>query len=198
MKECQYCKKQMNDEETVCIICGYDQKTGTINNALKAQMAQEQDCKEKTKRKKALPDNARDVNPWVKKFAFAGLIVTLLSLFFKHNFNIGSVVTELTQPLAKLRFKLSGGKAKNNKDKQIEKVELIDLKSFEGNRKLFSKRDLKVEGIFFDPHARSFVTINGIILSEGESVDNTTVKKINKDSVELIVNGKSKTLEVNQ
>lgn len=196
MKNCPYCQKQLNEEETACIFCGYDQNTKTINNAFKAEMAQTRARREKEQRKKEkLLNNSGSIDPRVKKFASLGLAVTAFSLFFKHSFNISSVVRELSKPIIMVKeFKFLGGKSKNNKDSKYEKIELTDVKSFNGNKKPLKKADLKVEGIFFDPRKKSFVFINGKVLSEGDTVDEVTVKKINRDSVELVVEGENKVL----
>ncbi len=200
MKECQYCKEQMKDEDVVCIMCGYDHKTGTINNAFKEQMAKERGVREKAQRKKEkLQNKGRGISPGVKKFVFIGLIITVFALFYKHNFNISSVVSEISQSLAKLKkFKFSETKTKDKKDNKPEKIELTDVNSFKGNNKPLRKKDLKVEGIFFDPQRKSFVSINGQILSEGESAGDVAVKKINRDSVELVIGGENTILKVNQ
>lgn len=200
MTECQYCKEQMKDEDMVCVMCGYDHKTGIINNAFKEQMAKERGAREKVQRKKEkLQNKGRGISPSVKKFIFIGLIITAFSLFYKHNFNISSVVSETSQSLAKLKkIKFPETTTKDKKDNKLKKIELTDVNSFKGNNKPLRKKDLKVEGIFFDPRNKSFVTINGKILSEGETAGNITVRQINRDSVELIIYGENKILKINQ
>lgn len=200
MKECQYCKEQIKDEDIVCIMCGYNHKAGTINNAFKEQMAKERGAREKGQRKKEKSQTKdRGISSSVNKFVFVGLIITVFALFYKHNFNISSVVSETSRYLAKLKkFKFSETKTKDNEDNKLKKIELTDVNSFKGNNKPLRKKDLKVEGIFFDPQRKSFVSINGQILSEGESAGDVAVKNINRDSVELIIGGERKTLQINQ
>lgn len=183
----------MNDEEIICVVCGYNHKAGVIDNAFKTRMASIRKRREKTQ------NEPRGIDPRVKKFAYIGLIITGISLFYKHNFDVTSVVSELSRPLAKLKkFQSSGDKSKGKKGPKIDKLELIEIKSFEGNKKPLNKKDLKIEGIFFDPSGKSFIAIGGKIISEGQSLDNIIVKKINKDSAELIVEGEIKILKLDE
>lgn len=181
----------MNDEEIICTVCGYDHNTKTINNAFKSKI---EAVSSKSRRGKAQGIDSR-----VKKFAYAGLIITGASLFYKHNFNVANVVSDLSRPFAKLKkFQPAGDKSKNKKGQKAGKLELIEIKSFEGNKKSLNKKDLKIEGIFFDPSGKSFIAIGGKIISEGQGMDNIIVKKINKDSAELIVESEIKILKLSE
>jgi Sec-independent protein translocase protein TatA len=57
---------------------------------------------------------------------------------------------------------------------------------------------VKLEGILFDSTGKGSAIMNGQVLYEGDSVENARIIKINKDSVEVAVDGKNKVLGINQ
>jgi hypothetical protein len=57
------------------------------------------------------------------------------------------------------------------------------------------KSAISIEGIFFDPTARSLAIINGKVFYEGDIVGNAKIKKINKDSVDIEVDGEEKNIK---
>ncbi|PIQ88025.1 MAG: hypothetical protein COV73_01010, partial [Candidatus Omnitrophica bacterium CG11_big_fil_rev_8_21_14_0_20_43_6] len=59
-------------------------------------------------------------------------------------------------------------------------------------------QDRKIEGVFYDPKGKSYVLINGHLVSEKESFGNMVIQKINSDSVEALEDGKQLILRVHQ
>lgn len=199
MKECSYCKRLLQEEDAICTFCGYDPKTDTISPSFRPQTASAENLGRKTQLKDKKEIRAgHGIDPKVRNFAFIGFAVVVFSVFYKYNFNLNGVVSEIKHNFAKITTgKFLTGKF-YKKYKTSEKIEWIDVRSFEGTKKAIRDKDLLVEGILFDPNGKSFVTINGKVVSEGETFDNITIKKINVNSVELIVDGKSKIIEVKQ
>lgn len=185
MKECRYCQKPLKDQEVICTFCGFDHKTGTINQSFKPKI--NPGTKIKDKEKKAQSREA-GINPRIKNFAFIGIGIVMFSIFYKYNFNINLATSEVKYFIAKLKI--------NKKEKISQPMEFINVGSFEGQKKVFNSKEPVLEGIVFNPEGRSFIIVNGSVVSEGEAVDNITVKKINKNSVELVIDGESKVVEV--
>lgn len=200
-KYCNYCKRPLKEGDAFCPFCGYDPKTDAINPAFKQKVASIKDWDRKIQMEEI--GRGHGISPGVKMFAFIGLAVVIFSIFYKYNFNPSGVMSEVNQVWAKARIKASKfipmkaeKKKEKAEEKKIEKTELIDVRSFEGAKK--TTGGLVVEGIFFDPKGKSFVTINGKVVSEGETFGNITVKKINVNSVELIIESETKIIEVKQ
>lgn len=206
MKECRCCKRMIQEEEMICSFCGYDFKTDTINPEFKAKKELEEKTGKKSKIKERQEyGQRRGVSPAVKRFALIGLAIVIFSIFYKYNFNLGGVMSEVKQLLSQVRIKMSKfipltvekeDKKKKKAGEQIEKPQLIELRSYEAPKKTIPAGEFVVEGIFFDPQGKSFATINGVVVGEGDSVDKAWVKKINAHSVELIVDGKKKIIGV--
>ena len=53
---------------------------------------------------------------------------------------------------------------------------------------------ISLQGISFDPATRSSAIINGKVVFEGDSVSGIIVDKINRDSVDIVVNGEKKNI----
>jgi hypothetical protein len=187
MQECYYCKKTIKEEDTICPFCGYDHKAGTVSQQVTS--VENTQKRSQIKEQKAT-SKGNGVDPRVKKFAFIGLGIVLFSILYKYNFNISIIAYEISDIFARVTGK--------KKDKTSEKIELIDVRSIKIPKKAIKYKGLEVEGVLFDPAGRSFVTINGDIIPEGGTSGNVTVQKIHKDSVELIVNGKSQIIEIKQ
>lgn len=200
MTECVYCKRPMKEEAVVCIYCGYDHKLGTISQAYKPQQdapGKESGVKIRIKEEKS-PAGSGGVNPKVKKFAFIGILLVAFSILYKYNFNLSVIVSDLTEAAVNIKgVKFLQDKFGKKKARAIEKIELSNVEKFEVKKEGPAKK-LRLEGIFFDPRGKSFATINGQVVSEGESVDNVILKKIDRNSVEVIAGNETKTLEVNQ
>ena len=194
MKECRYCKRPLKEEEIICTFCGYDHKADTISQSFKRKAA----ARKKEERTRLAGGG---IDPRVKKFAYIGLVITVFSLFYRYNFNINTMWSEARQSVSKTKigkFLIDRGIPLRKKAKVTQKIELIDVRSYQGPASTTANKESKIEGIFFDPDAKSFVTIQGKVLSEGESLGSITVKKINRDSVEVMVDGESMVVGVDQ
>jgi hypothetical protein len=190
VKECNYCKKLIKEEDAVCPFCSYDPKTGTLSQQVSSVKSLEKQVRINENK---VTGRVFGVSPVVKKFVFISLAIVLFSILYKYNFNINIIMSEINQTFARIT-----GKPYKKKGKTIEKIEWVNIRSFKDSKKPIRYRDLTVEGILFDPNGKSFVTVNGEVIPEGESLGNITVKKISKDSVELIVDGETKIIEVKQ
>jgi len=197
MKVCKFCGKTLEREDAVCVYCGYDPKTDMMSPDFKPKKKKLERQIHETIIKKQTRDRSTGVDPRIKNFAFIGLAIVLFSIFYKYNFNIEGATSEISYFFSKLmRGKISF--LKFGKNKNIEKIEWIDMKNFEGTKQKISKGDLLIEGIFFDSEGKSLVVINGQALSEGQYLNNITVKKIYRDSVEIIADGQQISLKVNE
>jgi hypothetical protein len=195
IKECHYCKKPIEEKVEICSSCGYDHKTCTMTET---QSGLVKSLEEKVKtRRKGSGGRIFGVDPKVRGFAFIGLGIVIFSVFYKYNFSITGVMSEANQVFQQIKGQVFlTGKSKKAKDKANQKIELLNVKSFETPKKSLQPVSLAVEGILYDPSGKSFVSINGNIIREGEAQGEVVVKKINRDSVELIVKGENKIIEV--
>lgn len=73
----------------------------------------------------------------------------------------------------------------------------LGASAFPRDKKRESCKDcLSLEGIFYDVNGKSSAIINGKIVFKGDTVNGSTVDKINKDSVDIIVNGEKKNIRM--
>ena len=210
MKKCKYCGKPLESEEGICAYCGYNPNTDTMSPDFKKEDKRaekpkqeakilEMNIEDKQTKEKKEPRRDVGINPWIKRFAFIGLVVVVFSIFYKHHFNIGNVVAEARHFFSRIKTgKFSMDRFSKKEDKVEEKVEWVNVRSVEVPQREISEIDLILEGIIFAHDSRSFVIISGKVLSEGESINNITVKKIYKDSVQLIIDGRTKLFRLNQ
>ncbi|MCX5701855.1 MAG: hypothetical protein NTW64_02600 [Candidatus Omnitrophica bacterium] len=196
-KECHYCKKPIEEKVAICSFCGYDHKTGTMTES-QSGLVKSLEEKVKTKEKRAA-SRIFGVDPKVRGFAFIGLSIVVFSVFYKYNFDIKTVMSRANQIFPRIK---SGtfltGKSKKAKDKASLKIELTNVRSLEAPKKSSQSRDSAVEGILYDPTGKSFVSIDGNVIAEGATFKDVVVKKINRDSVELIIKGENKIIEVQE
>ena len=191
MKQCGLCGNLVEDVADACTSCGYDFRTDRVNPNFVPKPSP-------TGRAKNTESGVR-VSSGVKKFAIVGLLIVIFSVLYKYNFNISDAVSDAGRLFNQIKSgKFIKGKVDKNKDKEVKKVELINVRSFIAPSKANRYKDLKIEGISFDASAKSFIIVNGRVISEGETFDKIIVKKINLDSVELIIAGKPQILRVNQ
>lgn len=198
MKECRFCKRPLKEEDAMCSFCGYNPKIDAIDPLFNSGISPTKKKGGRIKEKKLI-SAAFGVDPRIKKFAFVGIAITLFSIFYKYNFNINLVGYEVSHFFKKIKAdKFIIWQPKKEEAKGIEKAELINVRSFEVPQMIsqHKNKNLMLEGIFFDDRGGSFVTINGKVIAEGESIDNLTVKKINNDSVEVIIDGEVKVLKM--
>lgn len=123
------------------------------------------------------------LNPGIKKFAIVSIIISVLFILIRDN----------------LYKKMSV----ENKAKQVSSGEFVNLKAdrelitnrtvkaVEKQKNAVKQRDLLLGGIFFVPNGKSYVIINGQVVVEGSRADGILVKKIWRDKIELVKDGKS-------
>jgi type II secretory pathway component PulC len=193
---CSFCGKVMKKDTVVCKSCGYNTQTKTQDPSFKPVDSGKQDAADK-------PSG---------RFGGVVKIITTVAilfgiLFVLIRFNVSSMLTGIIkkagQPVQKNTTKagVSTQKttAKKTNTKAAAKPSAIQ-KMFQNNAQEAKKKSgLLIEGIFFDAGGKSFVTINGNIVSEGDIVgENIKIEKINKDSVVFSVNGVPTVLGVSQ
>ena len=197
MNLCRSCKNPLEQENAVCPSCGYDPKTDTISQEFRTRS-------QGGSSKQSSGGGGGKVSPGTKKFATIGIIILALSILAKYGFFIPQIQTFIAK-FAISNSKGEKGSAAKGKGKgkvesvkgegKPEKIELVNLQSFEGASKNRDDNVFEVEGIFFDPNGKDFATINGKVVGEGGTIGKAKVKKINRDSVELeIADGVTKTL----
>lgn len=199
MTICKFCQRSMKDNDGICAFCGYDPKTDAISPTFIQQADSLKSIKQKIKENERAAGTG--IDPRIKNFAFIGLVIVAFSIFYKNNFSISGVASEITHSFTRLKtgkFTIGVFTKKKKKDKTAKKVELINMGSFQAPQDIALRKELVIEGISFDPGYRSFVIINGKVISEGQSIDGATVKTINKDSVEVVVDGQRKVLGIKQ
>ena len=191
VKSCHYCGKIIQKEDVICGFCGYNFQTGTI---VAPSGGKPSGAPKKIKFR--IPNS-------VKLIVAVAILFVSLYLLMKHlsftKININTVISNMMRNLNKLN-PAPGQKAGSGRpDKKMDGLAGI-LKQFFPEKTIEEKRKtvLILEGIAFDPKSKSFATINGEILCEGESIGGIKVNKINEDSVELIVNGETKILQISQ
>lgn len=174
MKTCCFCKEEISDQVQICHYCGYNFQTDTLT----PDFSRKAKIKNKGKKK-------RLVGPGIKAFAFWAALIIISSLIFKYYGKLGDLALE-----AKDFFK------KDKKIKVNQSVGLLGVKSVKVSEEKFKSEEIKIEGIFYDPKGRSYVIINNQLIPEGESFAGISIKKINKDSVEVVQDGVAKNLSV--
>lgn len=181
--KCRYCGKALDRQGEVCRSCGYDPKTDTQVSSFVPR----DENKDKPKKKS---------NLGTLIIIFLMLLGTFLffNVFLKGT-NIKDALTKLFDKDKAVDSARNKTTKKDPKSKGLEGVlkQIFPEKTIEDKRKeLFI-----VEGIAFDP-GKSLVLVNGEYYPEGGSLKNIKINKINRNSVEIIVGGESKTLEVSQ
>ncbi|MBU1124965.1 MAG: hypothetical protein KKC84_02985 [Candidatus Omnitrophica bacterium] len=187
MKECRYCKQLIPEEADGCPACGYDPKTDTLNPALKS--------KKPVKNVRAQKETISRGMDWrVKRFVLIGVGITFFSVLYKYNFDPRGIIYEARQwiaiivPAAK-KIPFLGAKEKKEEE---DTMRFTDMRSFEKSEDTNKyKGVVLIEGIFFDPGGKSFVTANGMVLAEGEVIQGVTIRNIFPESVALEFEGQT-------
>lgn len=177
MRICRFCEKVIADQDELCGNCGYNPQTDTLT----ASFVKKEGKKESRQKQGML-------SPGIKSFVFWAVIIIIFSLGVKYQGEIRDIVWKL-----KNKSTQASGKTKQNKT-----VGLTDVRSYEVSMDKTAGKNRKIEGIFYDPKGKSYVVINGRLISEKESSENMIIKKINRDSVEVIQDGEEKVLKVNK
>lgn len=196
MAVCRFCRNELEHERQICPACGYDPTTDRVNQAAKAQIEQSEALGKK-KNKKEKKEGGGGVNPGIKKFALIGVAIIVFSVFYKYNFDINGVIYEITQNIARIKEGRLFSK-ESDKDKEVKKIELMDVRSYTAPQRQERSKELVIEGIFFDSQTKSFVIINGQVFKEGESYKGAIIAKIKEDSVILIIGNEPKILKAHQ
>jgi len=175
--KCRYCSQPLEEKEMVCSFCGLNQQTGVITKpACEVPHATFEETK------KARTE---------KRQSNAGFLIWVLIVFggfylFSQKGWAGLQVARTRAFIARL----TSGKVQLGKDdkkkKQSFKMGDIMRGHFERKPEPPKKYEsLKIEGIFFDPHSKTSVIINGKLLFTKDTIEDFVVEKINPDSVEL-------------
>ena len=185
MKICRFCEKVIAPLDEICGNCGYNPQTDTMTASFV-----------KKDKPVGFLRKQRKLSPAVKSFAFWGIILSVLSLGIKYQGKFGDFVWN-----AKNVFLGSqAGKSAQSSGKTVpaKTTRLIDVRSYKAPVNGAIGNDKRIEGIFFDPQGKSYVIINGQLVSEKENFAGWFVKKINSNSVEVVEEGKEKLLKVNK
>ena len=185
MKTCRYCEEVIGDQDEICGNCGYNPKTDTLTTSFV-----------KKEKKIGSGQKQKVLSPRVKSFVYWGVIIIVFSLGAKYQGKIGDIFWEAKNILLGNKVKKSAqasGKINQNKT-----IRLIDVRSYKASADKSTDKNSKIEGIFYDPQGKSYVVINGQLISEKESFGNMVIKKINSDSVEVVQDGNEKVLTVNK
>jgi len=185
MKICRYCEKEIQDEDKICSNCGYNPQTDTLTASFVKKAV-----KTGSERKQTA------VSSGIKTFAIWGLTIIIFSLAVKYQGKIGDLFWKAKNliPGAKSTAAVEAAQ----KARPPVATRLIDVRSYEATPPKTFAKDRKIEGIFYDPQGKSYVVINGRLVSENESFGDILIKKINRDSVDVLEAGQEKALKVSK
>lgn len=79
-----------------------------------------------------------------------------------------------------------------------KEASVITQSENESGYKKTQKTDVALEGVFVDESGKNLAIIKGIIYREGDSIGDIKIEKIDKDSVNIIVNGQKKNIKIGQ
>jgi hypothetical protein len=184
MTICRFCEKVIGDQDEICGNCGYDPRTDTMTPAFVRK-----------EKKGGFRRQQAKLSPTIKIFAFWGITVIVFSLGIKYQGKIGDIMWKAKKIVSSNQVDKSA--KVSAKDSQSRATRLIDVRSYKAPADKAPGKDTKIEGIFHDPQGKSYVVINGQLISEKESFGNMVIKKINSDSVEVVQDGTEKVLKVN-
>jgi RNA polymerase subunit RPABC4/transcription elongation factor Spt4 len=185
MRICRFCEKVIRDQDEICGNCGYNPQSDTMSAAF---------VKKNPETAAAKKQNI--LAPGVKNFVFWGMIIIVFSLGVKYQGKINGMVKK-----AKNIFsgnKISKSAQASEKANQNKAVKLIGVRSHKEPAGKSSGKNIKIEGIFYDPQGRSYAMINGQLVWEQKSFENMVIKKINRGSVEVVQDGQDKVITVSK
>jgi ribosomal protein L37E len=197
---CRYCGEQIKVNEAICSFCGYNSETKTMSPGF---------IKREKMAKSSIP-KAGSLRLVV--FVIGMVVVVSLIVFFPDKANkigssIISYISNIGEDLRQYRKGLKPGSNTRtglaNLGSDIKKSrEFLDsfINEDFSYKPTEEKSDasVRVEGIVFDSTGKGSVIIHGQVLYEGDNFENARIIKINKNSIEVLVDGKNKVLEVNQ
>jgi hypothetical protein len=180
MKSCKFCGKSIKSDTVVCEYCGYNSQTDSRDPDFKpdkkAQMTAAQGAKSHT----------QAVKVFFEVLILLVIAVVLIGVIFPGKTIVSAFIPDV-------RAMLSFGK--NSASKQPvspwpaskTKAKPVSFMKFPAAKKITEKQKFAIEvtGIMFDANGRSFATINGEVVSEGDSIGIYRVNKINSDTVEM-------------
>ncbi len=167
----------------ICGFCGYDFKTGAMSKSFNPQA--------KPGKKKGRPGGL--VSPQIKKFAFIGILIVLASVSYKYIFSLKSYIFTLRTIVLDFARPIIEGKTGEKRDKGRKEASVTKKTT-----KKYADNALRIEGISYDPEAKSFIAVNGKLVSEGETIRGVIVERIDKDSVMVLIEGEEKVFTIGQ
>jgi len=191
MKKCRYCGKYIKYDQVICEFCGFNCDTGTLDPTF------DPGAKKDAKAKSAIADRLKAVFAIV--FFIIAIIVLYNAIWGKSDY-LKSFTSDIMQRLEDLKSRVATKTRPNSSDAKTKefitllKVTIPDKAALEKR-----KRFITLEGIAYAFGAKSFITINGEVLTEGDTIASVIVGKIKESSVEfLLPNGEAESLEISQ
>jgi len=191
MKKCRYCGKYIKYEEVICGFCGFNCDTGALDPTF------DPGAKKEEKAKGAIADRLKAIFATV--FFIISVIVLYNAIWGRSDY-LKFFASDIMQRLEDLKSRVATKTRPNSSDAKTKefitllKVTLPDKAALEKR-----KRFLTLEGIAYAFGAKSFITINGEVLTEGDTIASVIVGKIKESSVEfLLPNGEAESLEISQ
>jgi len=183
MGVCRFCSEVIGDQDEICSNCGYNPKTDTLTVGFVRK-----------EKKVGFVQKQGKVSSGVKSFMFWGTAIIVLSLGIKYQGKFGDV-------LWKAKNIISGNKVSKSapalgKNNQNKITRFTDVRSYQAPADKSADKNIKIEGIFYDPLGQSYVVINGKLVCGKESFKDMVIKKINRDSVEVFQDGRESVLKV--
>jgi hypothetical protein len=185
MKICRFCEKVIGDQDEICGNCGYNPQTDTMTAAFVKK-----ESKKDSGRKEGI------LSPGVKTFVIWGMAVVIFSLGIKYQGKLGDILWKVKNTI--LGNRVAKSSQVPEKTKPIKAIRLIDVRSYKASVDKTAGKNRRIEGIFYDPQGKSYVMINGQLISEKGNFGNMVIEKINRNSVEVVEDGNHQVLTVNK
>ena len=145
MKNCRFCNEVIGDRDKICGNCGYNPQTDMMTASFV-----------KKKQKVVCGQKQGILSSKVKSFVFWGMAVVVFSLGIKYQGKIGDIIWKAKNKSAQV----------SKKANQNKTIKLIGVRSYKGPADKSTSKNIKIEGIFYDPQGKSYVVINGQLISE--------------------------------